>query len=145
MKKFGIILLFVALVSSTGCSSMGGVNDAAAITSGAGCSQALLALNNSRNAGTLAITNPTDLSNILVVIGAYNGLKANKDNSNYKKSFTKGLVTGGGKLITSQAAANVTAALLNSAGFEGVNAQNISNKVQTVSTIISVLNALNQQ
>lgn len=142
MKKFSIILMFVAMFAATSCSSLSSATDTAAVTSGAACSQALLSLNKSKKAGTLAITNPTDLSNMLVVIGAYNGLKANKENTNYKKSFTTGMVTGGGSIINKTMATNITNSLLNASGLEGVTASNIAQKAQTVNTIIQLLGAL---
>ncbi|MBP5547790.1 MAG: hypothetical protein J6X58_02725 [Bacteroidales bacterium] len=142
MKKISIIMMFVAMFAATSCSSLTGVTDTAAATSGAACSQALIQLNKSKKAGTLAITNPTDLSNMLVVIGAYNNLKANKENSTYKKSFTSGMVTGSTGLITPTAAANITNSLLNATGFDGIDANNIVNKAQTVGTIIQLLSAL---
>ena len=142
MKKFGIIMMFVAMFATTSCSSLTGATDTAAVTSGAACGRALIALNNSKKAGTLAITNPTDLSNMLIVINAYNGLKTNKENANYKKSFTTGMVTGGNNLINQATATTITNSLLNATGLDGVNTNNIAQKVQTVGTIIQLLGAL---
>lgn len=142
MKKFGIIMMFVAMFATTSCSSLTGATDTAAVTSGAACGRALIALNNSKNAGTLAITNPTDLSNMLIVINAYNGLKTNKENANYKKSFTTGMVTGGNNLINQATATTITNSLLNATGLDGVNTNNIAQKAQTVGTIIQLLGAL---
>ena len=142
MKKISILLMCVALMGLSSCSIFSGATNSTAATSGAACSKALLALNKSRNAGTLAITNPTDLSNMIVVLGAYNDLKANKDNSGYRQSFTSGLVTGGSGLITAAQAANITSGLLNASGLDGVTASNISQKAQTVNTIIQLLTLL---
>lgn len=142
MKKFGIIMMFVAMFATTSCSSLTGATDTAAVTSGAACGRALIALNNSKKAGTLAITNPTDLSNMLIVINAYNGLKTNKENANYKKSFTTGMVTGGNNLINQATATTITNGLLNATGLDGVNTNNIAQKAQTVGTIIQLLGAL---
>lgn len=142
MKKFGIIMMFVAMFATTSCSSLTGATDTAAVTSGAACGRALIALNNSKKAGTLAITNPTDLSNMLIVINAYNGLKTNKENANYKKSFTTGMVTGGNNLINQATATTITNSLLNATGLDGVNTNNIAQKAQTVGTIIQLLGAL---
>ena len=142
MKKFGIIMMFVAMFATTSCSSLTGATDTAAVTSGAACGRALIALNNSKKAGTLAITNPTDLSNMLIVINAYNGLKTNKENANYKKSFTTGMVTGGNNLINQATATTITNSLLNATGLDGVNTNNIAQKAQTVSTIVQLLGAL---
>ena len=142
MKKFGIIMMFVAMFATTSCSSLTGATDTAAVTSGAACGRALIALNNSKKAGTLAITNPTDLSNMLIVINAYSGLKTNKENANYKKSFTTGMVTGGNNLINQATATTITNNLLNATGLDGVNTNNIAQKAQTVGTIIQLLGAL---
>ena len=142
MKKFGIIMMFVAMFATTSCSSLTGATDTAAVTSGAACGRALIALNNSKKAGTLAITNPTDLSNMLIVINAYNGLKTNKENANYKKSFTTGMVTGGNNLINQATATTITNNLLNATGLDGVNTNNIAQKAQTVGTILQLLGAL---
>ena len=144
MKKFSIIMMFVALFATTSCGTLTSATDATAAAAGATCGKALLALNNSKKAGTLSITNPTDLSNMLVVINAYNGLKANKENATYKKSFTTGMVTGGSGVITTSMATNITNSLLNATGLDGVNTTNIAQKAQTVSTIIQLLGALNQ-
>ena len=142
MKKFGIIMMFAALLGVTACGTLGATTDTAAATSGAACGRALIALNNSKKAGTLAITNPTDLSNMLIVINAYNGLKTNKENANYKKSFTTGMVTGGNNLINQATATTITNNLLNATGLDGVNTNNIAQKAQTVSTIVQLLGAL---
>ena len=144
MKKLSIIMMFVAMFAATSCSSLSTATNTTAATSGAACGNALIALNKSKKAGTLSITNPTDLSNMLIVITAYNGLKANKEDATYKKSFTTGMVTGGSGLITPAAATNITNNLLNSVGLDGVNTANIASKAQTVTTIIQLLNALNQ-
>lgn len=142
MKKFGIIMMFAALLGFTSCGALGAATDSTAAASGLACGKALIALNSSKKAGTLAITNPTDLSNMLVVISAYNGLKTNKDNSAYKKSFASGMVTGGNGLITTANATAITNSLLNATGLDGVNTSNIAQKAQTVSTILQLLAAL---
>ncbi|MCR4816338.1 MAG: hypothetical protein K5842_04055 [Bacteroidales bacterium] len=144
MKRFGIIMMFVAMFATTSCGTLTSATDATAAAAGATCGKALLSLNNSKKAGTLSITNPTDLSNMLIVINAYNGLKANKENASYKKSFTTGMVTGGSGAITTNMATNLTNSLLNATGLDGVNTTNITQKAQTVSTIIQLLGALNQ-
>ena len=144
MKKIGILMMFVAMLGATSCDSLASATDATAVTSGAACGKALVSLNNSNKAGSLSITNPTDLSNMIIVINAYNGLKANKENANYKKSFATGMVTGGNGVINTTTALNLTNSLLNATGLEGVNTSNIAQKAQTVTTIIQLLNALKQ-
>ena len=143
MKKFGLIMMVVASFAMTSCGLFGSATNTAAVSSGAACGQALIALNNSKKAGTLSITNATDLSNIIVVVGAYNGLKANKGDASYKKAFASGMVTGGAGTITSAMATNLTNSLLNATGLDGVTASNIQQKAQTVSTIVQLLTMLN--
>lgn len=142
MKKFSLIMMFVAMFAMTSCGTLGSATNVAAASSGAACGQALIALNNSKKAGTLAITNPTDLSNMIVVVGAYNSLKANKADAGYKKAFASGMVTGGAGVITSTMATNLTNNLMNAAGLDGVTANNIKQKAQTVSTIVQLLTLL---
>ena len=142
MKKTVFIMMFVAMLAATGCSSMNNVSNTAAATSGAACGRSLVALNSSHKAGTLSLTNMTDLSNMLVVVNAYNGLKTNKEDATYKKSFAAGMVTGGNGQITTSNATTIMNTLLNSAGLDGVNSSNISNNVQTISSIITLLGAL---
>lgn len=144
MKKISLIMMFVATFAMTSCGLMGSATNTAAVSSGTACGQALIALNNSKKAGTLALTNPTDLANMIVVIGAYNNLKANKSDATYKKAFATGMVTGGSGLINATTATNLTNSLINSVGLDGVNTTNIQQKAQTVSTIIQLLTLLNQ-
>ena len=143
MKKIGIIMMFVAAMTLTSCKSLSSAaGDTAAIASGAACGKALMALNSSHKAGTLALTNPNDISNILVVITSYNSLKANKANTTYRNSFARGMVTGGNGLITTANATNIVNTLLNSSGLNGINSSNIATSVNTLSTLITLLNAL---
>lgn len=142
MKKFSLIMMFVALLGATSCGSLTSATDATAVASGAACGRALIALNNSKKAGTLALTNPTDITNMLAVITAYNSLKANKENSNYKKSFATGLVTGGGGIINATTATTLTNMLLNSTGLNGVNSNNIASTATTLTTMGQLLGAI---
>ena len=80
--------------------------------------------------------------NMLIVINAYNNLKANTQDESYKKSFAAGMVTGGNGIINTVNATSIINGLLNSSALEGTNATNIANNVQTVSTIIQLLGAL---
>ncbi len=137
-------MMFVAMASLTSCSAISNAtSDSAAVASGAACGKALAALNKSHKAGTLALTNSNDLTNMLAVITAYNSLKTNKDNSKYRTSFASGMVTGGNGFITTANATNIMNSLLNSTGLSGINSSNIANSVNTVSSIVTILNMLN--
>ncbi len=143
MKKIGIIMMLVAMIGVTSCSSLSGVSDSAAATSGNACAKALLALRASQKAGTLSIANATDLSNMLVVIGAYNTLKSNKGNNDFKSSFTKGLVAGGSGAITNNNASTIINLLLAANGLNDINSSNISSSgTTTTNAITPVLNSL---
>lgn len=144
MKKFSLIMMFVATFAMVSCGVTGGATNSTAAASGAACGQALIALNNSKKAGTLAITNPSDLSNMIVVITAYNGLKSSNGDARYKKSFVTGMVTGSAGVITSAMANKLTNNLLSATGLDGVTTSNIQQKAQTVSSIIQLLTLLNQ-
>lgn len=143
MKKFGILMTLVALMTVTSCSTLSGGTDTAAAASGATCGRALVALNKSHKAGTLSVANTNDLSNMLVVINAYNALKTNKNNNSFKKSFATGMVTGGSGVITTANATSIMNSMLNNAGLGNINSSNIATNVQTISTIVQLLGALN--
>ena len=144
MKKFSIIMTFVALFAATSCTSLTGVADSAAAATGSSCAKALLALRASHKAGTLSIANATDLSNILVVVGAYNALQTNKSNNAFRKSFTSGMVSGGSGIITNSNVGNTVSLLMMANGLNNVTDNNISSTgKQTTNAVLPVLNAIN--
>lgn len=126
MKKLGIVMMFVALLAIPSCSTLSGATDTAAIASGTTCARALLALRASHKAGTLSVTNLSDISNMLVVANAYKQLRANKDNANYKKSFSSGMVAGGSGVITNSNVATIVNLLMNANGLANVTSDNIN-------------------
>ena len=147
MKKISIIMMFVALFATTSCSSLTGASDTAAMTTGTTCARALIALRASHKAGTLSITNLSDLSNMLVVDNAYNSLKTNKANSNYKKSFSTGMVAGGSGIITNSNVATIVNLLLNANGLANVNSNNIStgsNSTTVTNSIVPMIECMKQ-
>ena len=146
MKKIATLIMSFVLVGvlATSCSSTSSLtsSNTAAYASGSSCATALTALNSSRTTnGTISLTNTTDLANMLTVVTCYTNLKNNKDNADYKQSFTSGLIAGS-NLITTSNATTIVNTLLNSSSLSGVNASNITSKAQTVSSIITLLNAL---
>lgn len=145
MKKIAILLMCVATMAMTGCSSLqkAASSNTAASTAGASCGKALVALYNSyKTTGKLDLTSGNNLSNALVVVTSYSQLKENKDNETYKNAFRSGLITSGSPYISTSNASGVLSTLLNSTGLAGVNASNIAQKAETVSTIVTLLNAL---
>lgn len=146
MKKIALFLaciVAVAMMASCGSSSNVASSDAAAVASGAACGKALTGLYTSYNAtGTISLTNANDLSNALTVATAYTQLKNNKSNEAYKKSFCSGMVSAGMGLITTANATTIMNKMLALTGLSNVNAQNIAQKAETVSALITLLNAL---
>lgn len=144
MKRIATLLMTFVIIGfcATSCGSSKVASNTVAYTSGATCARALTALHASRTQnGSISITNPSDVTNMLAVITSYTQLRSNKDDADYKSSFTNGLIAGS-NLITAANAGNVVNALLGATGLDGINASNIGSKVQTVSTIITLLNAL---
>lgn len=157
MKKIVLILCCAAAMSLTSCSSLLGTssNTNTASTTAVGatatpqqnghaCAQSLLALYNSKQTnGSVSITNPSDLTNIITLVNSCTQLKANKDDASYKSQFTAGMVSAGGSLINVNNASKIVTSIINSTGistnFESVN---ISEKMQTITAIIQILNLL---
>lgn len=145
MKKLSIIMMFVALFATTSCSSLTGATDTTAIATGTTCAKALIALRSSYKAGTLSLTNLSDLSNMLIVANAYTSLKANKENANYKKSFSTGMVAGGSGAITNSNVATIVNLLMNANALGTLNNNNATNSTtekQTTGSVIPMFDAM---
>lgn len=145
MKRLSLLIMTFAMIGAiTSCSSLKsiGASDTVAQAAGVSCAKALTNLNASYKAnGTISLSNTNDLTNMLTIATTYSQLRNNKDNASYKQAFTAGLISGS-NLITSANANNIMNTLLNSTGLNGVNTTNIQSKVETVGTIITLLNAL---
>ncbi len=145
MKKFSIIMMFVALFATTSCSSITGATDTTAIATGTTCAKALIALRSSYKAGTLSLTNMADLSNMLIVANAYTALRTNKDNSNFKKSFSTGMVAGGSGIINNSNVATIVNLLMNANALGTVTSDNASNSTtdtQTTNSLKPIFNTM---
>lgn len=147
MKRLSILFLALATLVLTSCSaitSAAGSNTVAQAT-GQSCGTAMQGLYKSyMKTGTIDLTNSTNLQNALAVATAYTNLKQNKDNSNYRKSFTSGLIASSAGLITSANATAFVDQLLASAGLNNVNSQNIAQTASTAMAIMTLINALNK-
>ncbi|MCQ2297310.1 MAG: hypothetical protein MJZ51_01675 [Bacteroidales bacterium] len=144
MKRIATLMMAFVMIGlvATSCGSSNMAGNTVAYASGSTCAKALTALHSSKTAnGSISISNANDVSNMLAVITCYTQLRNNKDNAEYKKSFTNGLIAGS-NLINASNAGTIVNGLLGATGLDGVNASNIGQKVQTVSTIITLLNAL---
>lgn len=145
MKKIGLLMIMVATFAFTSCGMLGGSSPtSSAAVAGNNASKALIALYNSNKAnGTISITNPMDLANIATLISSYSELKSHKDDAEYKTQFTTGMISAGGSLINANNATGIMNAMLNTTGINSdFNKVNLSEKMQTVTAIITLLNML---
>ena len=130
-----------AMISCGSSKNLSGT-DAAAQAAGKNCAKALTALNNSYKAdGTITVNNSTDLRNMLTLATSYSQLKENKENANYKQSFANGMISGS-NIFTSANATKFIDKLLNIPGLEKINAANISQNIETINTILTLVKAL---
>ena len=137
----------IATLAMTSCSSMqraAGSNTVAS-ASGKTCGTAVQGLYKAyKSSGTIDLTNTTNLNNALALATAYTNLKQNKGNSDYRKSFTTGLIASSAGLITTANASAFVDKMLATAGLANINAQNIAQTAATASAIVTLLNTLRQ-
>lgn len=144
MKRFSIILMCFAALSFVSCNSISSLSatDSAAKAAGRSTANAIIGLYQSyKTSGTVSLSNSTDLTNALALAAGYSGYRSNQANSNYKNSFAAGMVAAGGSLITSANVSSIINTMNNLTGLN-VNASNISQNVNTVTSIITLLSAL---
>jgi len=145
MKKIGLLMIMFATLAFTSCGILGNSTPtSSAAIAGNNASKALIALYNSNRAnGTISITNPVDLANIATLVSSYSELKSHKEDSAYKNEFTTGMISAGGSLINTSNATSIVNAMLNSTGINtDFSKVNLSEKMQTVTAIISLINML---
>ena len=94
--------------------------------------------------GNIDLSNPTTLNNALALATSYANLKQNKDNADYRKAFTAGLIASSAGLITNGNAGAFVDKMLATAGLSNINSQNIAQTAATASAIISLLKVVNQ-
>lgn len=147
MKRLSILIVCVAAMAFASCSALSSAasSNTVANASGQTCGTAVQGLYRSyKSTGTVDLTNTTNLNNALALATAYTNLKQNKDNSDYRKAFTTGLIASSAGLITSQNATAFVDKMLATAGLGNINTQNITQTAATVGAIITLLNALKQ-
>ena len=147
MKRLGIIIICIASLALSSCSALQSASSSNSVAKATGqtCGTAVQGLYNAyRNTGSVDLTNATNLNNALALATAYTNLKQNKDNSDYRRAFTSGLIASSAGLITSTNASAFIDKLLASAGLANVNTQNIAQTAATVTAIVTLLNALKQ-
>ena len=145
MKRLGILLMCIATLAMTSCSSIQSAasSNTVANASGKSCGVAVQSLYKAyKSSGTIDLTNTNNLNNALALATAYTNLKQNSGNSNYRKAFTTGLIASSAGLITSSNAATFVDKMLATAGLSNINTQNIAQTAATASAIVTLLNTL---
>ena len=145
MKRISILIMCIATLALTACSSISSAasGNTVANASGQACGTAVQGLYGSyKNTGKVDLTNTTNLNNALVLATAYTNLKQNKDNSDYRKAFTTGLIASSAGLITQANAATFVDKLLAMSGLGNINTQNVTQTAATVAAIVALLNVL---
>lgn len=110
------------------------------------CGSAVLGLYNSYKAtGTINLTYGNNLTHALTLATAYTQIKANKDNSSYRKAFANGLILSSAGLITNQNVNAFINALLLCNGLSNVSSSNTTQQNQQVvaPATINLLQVLN--
>ena len=147
MKRLGILLACFATLALTSCSlfSAAASSNTVAKASGQNCGAAVQGLYGTyKGTGNIDLSNPTNLNNALALATSYANLKQNKDNADYRKAFTAGLIASSAGLITNGNAAAFVDTMLATAGLSNINSQNIAQTAATASAIISLLKVVNQ-
>lgn len=133
MKKLSVILVCFATMAMSSCSffQSAATSNSAAQALGQTCGSAVLGLYQSyKSTGSLSLTTGDNLTNALALATCYTQLSQNKDNSDYRKSFTSGLILSSAGLITNQNSAAFVNALLGTSSLSTVN--NSSSTTQVV-------------
>ena len=147
MKRLGILLACFATLALTSCSLFNAAasSNSVAKASGQNCGAAVQGLYGTyKGTGNIDLSNPTTLNNALALATSYANLKQNKDNADYRKAFTAGLISSSAGLITSSNAAAFVDRMLATSGLSNINSQNIAQTAATASAIISLLKVVNQ-
>ena len=147
MKRLGLLIMCVATMAMTSCSLLGSAasSNTVAKASGQTCGAAVQTLFNSYSAtGKVDLTNANNLNSALALCAAYTNLKQNKDDANYRKAFTSGLIASSAGLITSKTATAFVDKMLATAGLGNINTQNIAQTAAPAAAIITLLNTLKQ-
>ncbi len=147
MKRLSVLLVCFATLALTSCSLFNAAasSNTVAKASGQTCGAAVQGLYGSyRNTGNVDLSNPTNLNNALALATSYANLKQNKDNADYRKAFTAGLIASSAGLITSANATAFVDRLLATSGLSNINSQNIAQTASTAIAIANLLKVVNQ-
>ena len=147
MKRLSLVLVCFATMAFTSCSLLNSAasSNSAATAMGQTCGNAVLGLYNSYKAtGTINLTTGNNLTNALALATCYTQIKANKDNSSYRKAFANGLIMSSAGLITNQNVNAFINALLLCNGLSNVSSSNTTqqNQQATTSSTITLFEAI---
>ena len=147
MKRLSILLVCFATLAMTSCSLFNAAasSNTVARASGQSCGSAVQGLYGAyKSTGNIDLSNATNLNNALSLATSYANLKQNKDNADYRKAFTAGLIASSAGLITSSNASVFVDRLLATSGLTNINTQNIAQTAATASAIVNLLKVIKQ-
>lgn len=127
MKRLSLVLVCFATLAFSSCGVLNSVasSNSAATTLGQTCGSAILGLYQSYKAtGTVNLTYGNNLSHALALASCYTQIKANKNNSDYRRAFANGLILSSAGLITSQNSNSFIDALLMANGLANLSSSN---------------------
>ena len=140
MKRLAIIAVCFATLAMSSCGVLNSSSNSAAQALGQTCGAAVLGLYQSyKSTGSLSLTSGNNLTNALALATAYTQLSQNKDNSEYRKSFTNGLILSSAGLITNQNAAAFVNALLGTSALGTVNNNSSSSQMSKTTPAVTGL------
>ena len=145
MKKLAIFFVAVATLAMTSCGMLNSSSNSVAQAAGQTCGAAVLTLYRAYKAsGTIDLTNANNLSSALALATCYTQIKQNKDNANYRKAFTNGLILSSSGLITNENASSFVNMLINSNGLANTSqtsttAQNNTQLAPAVTKLVKTL------
>ena len=147
MKRLSLLLVCFATLAMTSCSLFNAAasSNTVARASGQSCGSAVQGLYGAyKSTGNIDLSNATNLNNALSLATSYANLKQNKDNADYRKAFTAGLIASSAGLITSSNASVFVDRLLATSGLTNINTQNIAQTAATASAIVNLLKVIKQ-
>lgn len=149
MKRLSLVLVCFATLAFSSCGVLNSVasSNSAATTLGQTCGSAILGLYQSYKAtGTINLTYGNNLTNALALASCYTQIKANKNNSDYRKAFANGLILSSAGLITNQNSNAFINALLSANSLSNVSSNNTPQQNQNAvnSGTIPVLKVLEE-
>ena len=145
MKKLAIFFVAVATLAMTSCGMLNSSSNSVAQAAGQTCGTAVLTLYRAYKAsGTIDLTNANNLSSALALATCYTQIKQNKDNANYRKAFTNGLILSSSGLITNENAGAFVNTLINANGLANTSqtsttAQNNTQLAPAVTKLVKTL------